>query len=512
MTFLALAPMVPPSLLPLPVSVRWNEGIFQLERTAGISTDAGLDRAKADWVRELKLTPGRRPVGIRLRKDPSIKHAEGYRLKVGSDGITIHARGGAGFFYAAQTVKQLMPASEFGDGELPFTVPIPFVEIEDEPRFAWRGLMLDTARHFRPKTEIMKLLDVMALHKFNSFHWHLTDDQGWRIQIKRYPRLTEIGSNRKETMAGAWSEKRSDGKPYGGFYTQADIKQVVAYAAERHINVVPEIEMPGHAQAAVAAYPELGNTKEKVDVRTIWGISDNVFNPEESTIQFLQNVLTEVLELFPSKFIHIGGDECPKKEWKESARAQELIKQRGLKNEEELQSWFVRQMDTWLAARGRRLIGWDEILEGGLAPGATVMNWRGVEHAVQAVREGHDVVMSPTSFAYFDYYQGPSKSEPLAIGGFLPLEKVYSFEPIPDGLSAEEAKHILGGQGNIWTEYIPSARKMQYMAFPRASALAEVLWTPKSARNWDDFSARLPFHLDRLTAMDVNFRRLQPGK
>jgi hexosaminidase len=343
------------------------------------------------------------------------------------------------------------------------------------------------------------------MHKLNSFHWHLTDDQGWRIEIKKYPKLTEVGAWRKDSML-VYSPEKYTGEPHGGFYTQDDIREVVAYAAKNHINVVPEIEMPGHAQAAIAAYPELGNLGEPLDVGVKWGVYENVFNVEDKTIQFLQDVLDEVMALFPGAFIHIGGDECPKKQWKDSPFAQAKMKKLGMPDEHALQSWFVGQMDDYIASKGRRLIGWSEILEGGLAPGAALMVWLGNEGAEQAVASGHDVVMAQTTHTYFDYYQVKDTSkEPHGIGGFLPIEQVYQYEPILPSFTPEQAKHVLGAQFQIWAEYIPNGRHAEYMAFPRACALSEVVWSPKEARNWEDFSSRLPANLERLRALDVNF-------
>jgi hexosaminidase len=387
---------------------------------------------------------------------------------------------------------------------------IPCVEIEDIPRFGWRGAHLDVARHFMPKSFIKKFIDLLALHKLNTFHWHLTEDQGWRIEIKRYPRLTEVGAWRKETVVGHYRSVENpvyDGRPHGGFYTQEDISEIVAYAQERCINVIPEIEMPGHAQAAITAYPELGNTGRPAEVRTIWGISEEVFNVNETTIEFLQNVLTEVLELFPSEFIHIGGDECPKRQWRESPDAQARMRELGLADEEELQGYFIRRMDTFLTGRGRRLVGWDEILEGGLAPNATVMSWRGEDGGIAAAKAGHDVVMAPNIYTYLDYYQSEDwETEPLAIGGYVPLEKVYHYEPVPAALSAAEGRHVLGTQGQLWTEYMPDYRQVEYMAFPRLCALAEVAWTPPQHKDYGEFSSRLTAHLKRLDVLDVNYR------
>ncbi|MCP4641457.1 MAG: beta-N-acetylhexosaminidase [bacterium] len=434
---------------------------------------------------------------------------EGYTLATTPKHAVIKAPGAAGLFYGAQTIRQLLPPDVFADSPrtgIKWTMPC--VEIRDVPRFPWRGMLLDPARHFIEKGNVKAFIDLMALHKLNRLHMHLTDDQGWRVEIKKYPRLTEVGAWRKETLVGHAREekKQYDGKRHGGFYSQDDVRELVAYAAERHVVIVPEIEMPGHAQAAVAAYPELGCTDEQLEVLTYWGVNENVFNVEETTIAFLQDVLAEVLDLFPSEFIHIGGDECPKKQWKESERVQTRMRDLGIDTEEELQSWFVRQMDAFLTEQGRRLIGWDEILEGGLAPGATVMSWRGVEGGIAAARAKHDVVMSPVTHTYFDYYQGNPEAEPLAIGGNLPLETVYDFEPIPADLTPAEAQHVLGAQAQLWTEYIRAWSHLEYMAFPRACALAEVVWSPREGKDFAAFKARLQRHLQRLDLLKVNYR------
>ena len=511
------------AIVPQPVALKRLTGTFSLEP----STQVVVDAKNADLARMLRsyLSPstgyafetgakrGKNEIEFAIGEATGLG-AEGYRLNVSPERIRIEAAQPAGAFYAIQTLRQLLPAANFRRakvGGVRWTVPA--VAIEDRPRFGWRGAMMDVSRHFMPKETVLKFIDLMALHKLNSLHFHLTDDQGWRIEIKRYPRLTEIGSQRDSSMAGHYSEKRYDNKPHGGFYSQDDLREIVAYASARHIQVVPEIEMPGHAQAAIAAYPELGNTGEPLRVGIDWGVYENVFNVEESTIQFLQNVLTEVLDIFPSRFIHIGGDEVPKTQWKKSSRAQARMKELGLKNEEELQSWFIKRMDQFLDTKGRRLIGWDEILEGGLAEGATVMSWRGMDGGIKAAKSGHDVVMAPTSHTYFDFYQSRLRRfEPVAIGGFTPIEKVYAFEPIPTELTASEAKHVLGAQFQLWAEYIPTPKHLEYMAFPRGAALAEVVWSPAEQRNPDDFFARLPRHLERLKVLDVNFRELDgPG-
>lgn len=458
---------------------------------------------------------GLRGNSITLKLDPAATGLgdEGYRLNVWTQKIAIIAHKEAGLFYGFQTLRQLLPPEIYRQEKVTgIKWTIPTVKIEDVPRFGWRGLLLDTSRHFMPKEFLKKYIDLLAMHKMNSLHCHFTDDQGWRVEIKKYPKLTEVGAWRDETIVGHYSDqpRKFDGKRHGGFYTQDDLREIVAYAAERHVNVLPEIEMPGHAQAAIASYPQLGNTGKPMKLRTFWGVNPNVFNANEETILFLQDVLTEVIDIFPSKFIHIGGDEAPKGQWKNSPDAQARIKKLGLKDEHELQSYFIKRMDKFLTAKGRRLIGWDEILEGGLAPGATVMSWRGERGGITAAKAGHDVVMAPTTYTYFDYYQADKSKEPLAIGGMLPLKKVYSYNPIPKALTPEEAKHVLGAQGQIWTEYIPGPKQAEYMTYPRACALAEVIWTPHERKNYDDFLKRMKVHTKRLDALDVNYRKLDP--
>ncbi len=516
------APTNPPELglVPRPKTLIEQEGTFTVDQNTVIVANGKLSKV-ADQLRGylspstgLSLPAGKEAGknSITLSIDPSLKHLgkEGYRLAVTSDGIRIVSTDTPGAFYGVQTLRQLMPTWTFGKSLSKEALKVPCVWIEDVPRFGWRGAHLDVGRHIMPVEWIKKYLDTLALHKMNSFHWHLTEDQGWRIEIKKYPKLTSVGAWRKETMLGHYNDQKWDGKPYGGFYTQEEVKEIVKYAAERHINVVPEIEMPGHAQAAIAAYPELGNTGKQVGVATKWGVIEEVFNVEDSTIKFLQDVLIEVMALFPSKFIHIGGDECPKTQWKQSEKAQTKMRALGLHDEEELQSWFIKQMDTFLEKKGRRLIGWDEILEGGLAPGATVMSWRGEAGGIKAAEEGHDVVMASTNAFYFDFYQGPKEKEPLAIGGYLPLRKVYDYDIIPAKLAAEKQHHILGGQYQIWTEYIATPEKAEYMAFPRACAAAEILWSPKAGKDFSNFVQRLGVHVGRFDALGVNYRKLDP--
>jgi hexosaminidase len=359
---------------------------------------------------------------------------------------------------------------------------------------------LDVGRHFFPVEFIKKYIDLLASYKLNTFHWHLTEDQGWRIEIKKYPRLTEIGSKRKDTTG--------DGTPYGGFYTQEQIREVVKYANERFVAIVPEIEMPGHSLAALTAYPELSCTGGPFEVGTKWGVFEDVYCAgNEKTFNFLKDVLNEVIALFPGKYIHIGGDECPKNRWKVCAKCQRRMKVNNLKSEEELQSYFIRKIDRFLASKGRKLVGWDEILEGGLSKGAAVMSWRGTEGGIAAAKSGHDVVMTPTSHCYFDYYQGIPEKEPKAIGGFIPIDTVYLFEPVPPSLPVKQAKYILGAQGNVWTEYIADEKHAEYMVLPRLLAMSEVVWSDKNSRNFEDFKVRLEGHFPRLSTRGYNFRK-----
>jgi hexosaminidase len=450
---------------------------------------------------------------IMLQQDSAAKAlgAEGYELTVTPEAVTVRAPQPAGLFYGVTTLLQLLPPESFATQQVTGVAWVaPAVKITDQPRFAWRGLMLDVSRHFFTKAEVKHLLDAMALHKLNTFHWHLTDDQGWRIEIKKYPQLTQVGAWRKDIGFGLDPQSSTaygpDGR-YGGFYTQDDIREIVAYAQSRYITIVPEIEMPGHAGAALMSYPEF-SCEGKPMGELGAGVHASVYCAgRDDTFIFLQNILTEVIALFPGKYVHIGGDEVPKDNWKKCARCQARMQAEGLKNEHELQSYFVRRIEKLINAQGKNLVGWSEIREGGLAANAAVMDWIG--GAVETAGGGHDVIMSPTAYSYFDYYQGMDHAvEPRAIGGFLPLRKVYGFEPIPAKLPPEQHRHILGAQGNIWTEYIPSLKQVEYMAFPRGAALAEVAWSPAAAKDWDDFSRRLTTHVRRLELAGVNFRRL----
>lgn len=431
--------------------------------------------------------PEKRSVFIRMNTGLSLSR-EAYHLSVSPKGIILEASSASGLFYGVQTLLQLMPPLKEKLSE----VIIPAVEINDTPRFTWRGLHLDAGRHFMPKDFVLKYLDYMALHKLNTFHWHLTEDQGWRIEIKKFPALTETGSIRKETLVGHYGSKTYDNTPAGGFYTQEDVKEVVAYAADRFITVVPEIEMPGHSLAALASYPGLGCTGGPYEVATTWGVFEDVYCAgKEETYAFLQDVLAEIIPLFPGEYFHIGGDECPKTRWQKCLLCKQKMKDEGLRSEHELQSYFVQRMEKYLNENGKKLIGWDEILEGGLAPNAAVMSWRGEEGGIAAARQLHNVVMTPGEYCYLDHYQADPANEPLAIGGYLPLKKVYGYEPVPSVLSDLEAKYILGAQGNVWTEYMKTPGQVEYMVFPRAAALAEVTWSPKGQRDFENFKIRL---------------------
>ncbi len=449
--------------------------------------------------------------GLRLHIDERLLDTlgeEGYRLTVSKRNAEFLAATPTGLFYAIQTYCQLLPP-EIGAKSVQRGIDwvAPCIKIEDVPRFGWRGMMLDSGRHFFSVDAIKAFLDQMARHKMNRFHWHLTEDQGWRLAIRAEPKLTEVGARRSETPILS-DRNNGDGQPYGGFYSQEDVREIVAYAAERHIMVIPEIEMPGHCQAALAVHPELSCTGGPFEVATRWGVHRDVYCAgTDETFHFLARVLTEVHDLFPAPYIHIGGDECPKDRWKDCERCQKRIADEGLEDETELQAWFIQRMKTWLNARDRQIIGWDEILHDELAPNATVMSWRGVQGGIAAAKQGHDVIMSPTSHCYLDYFQSKNtEGEPPAIGGYLPLKTVYAFEPIPAELTEDEAQHILGAQGNVWTEYIATPEHMEYMSWPRGCAIAERVWSAKDVRDFDEFSVRLEAHLARMKVLGVNFR------
>lgn len=437
---------------------------------------------------------GKSGAAIILTIDKTIANAEGYKLDADAKQIRIAGASAAGVFYGIQTLRKSLPLVNGKASK----VSIPAVHIADAPRFAYRGTHLDVSRHFVTADSVRQFIDMLALHNINRFHWHLTDDQGWRIEIKKYPLLTQIGSKRAQTVIGHNSGKY-DGKPYSGFYTQKQIRDIVKYAADRYITIVPEIDLPGHMQAALAAYPDMGCTGGPYEVWQKWGVSDNVLCAgNDKTLTFIDNVLKEITQLFPSKYIHVGGDECPKTQWQKCPKCQARIKALNLEAkdghsaEERLQSYIITHASNYLKSLGRNTIGWDEILEGGLAEGATVMSWRGESGGIAAAKQHHDVVMTPNSYLYFDYYQSLDKAnEPLAIGGYLPLETVYSYEPMPKELTADEARHIIGVQANIWTEYMPTFKQMQYMALPRLAALSEVQWSQPALKDYTSFTNRL---------------------
>ena len=502
------ATIIQPNIIPKPLFQQLNNGVFELNEDTSLETIqefGNVAQFLKSYFKEqfhLKISSKKSDTKILFTKDNSIKNEEGYLLKIDKNKIEIGANSSKGAFYAVQSLIQLLPI----ESKLT-SISIQCLEIQDAPQFTYRGMHLDVARHFFSVNFIKKQLDLMALLKMNTFHWHLTEDQGWRIEIKKYPKLQEIAAFRNETLIGHYSDEahQFDGKKYGGFYTQKEIKEIVTYASERQITVIPEIEMPGHSQAAIAAYPELSCTGNQLEVATKWGGFEDIYCTKKSTFQFLEDVIDEVAPLFPGKYIHIGGDEAPKSRWKNCAHCQNVIKKEGLKDEHELQSYFIKRMEKYINSKGKQIIGWDEILEGGLAPNATVMSWRGNVGAIEAAKQQHDVILTPNSHCYFDYYQSDNKDEPLAIGGFLPLEKVYDFNPIPEELTKEEAKFVLGAQGNVWTEYMSTPEKVEYMVFPRIIALAEVVWSAKEHKNYDDFIRRLEFFNKRLDAKKVQY-------
>ncbi len=449
---------------------------------------------------------------------PDDREKDEYDLSVKSKEINIGGVSNEALFYGIQTLLQLLPPEKPAIGDIDFEIPQ--LSIKDYPRFQYRGMHLDVGRHFFDVDFIKKYIDLLAYQKYNTFHWHLTEDQGWRIEIKKYPLLTSVGAYRNGTIIGHYPGTGNDDTREGGFYTQEQIKEVVKYAKDRYITIIPEIEMPGHASAAIAAYPELScfpnesteisnkttwsGSREGKQVQQTWGVFPDVFCPSEYTFTFLENVLDEVIKLFPSKYIHIGGDECPKTYWKKSAFCQKLIKDKNLKDENGLQSYFIERIEKYVNSKGRSIIGWDEILEGGLAPNATVMSWRGEEGGIAAAKQHHNVIMTPGKYCYFDHAQ-TKNGDSLTIGGFLPLDTVYDYEPIPKELNQSDAHYILGAQGNVWTEYMDNPSKVEYMVFPRISALSEVVWSPKKNKNWTEFSSELPEMYKRYEFWGTNY-------
>ena len=519
------------NIIPQPVQVVRYPGNFVITSQTSLIVANKEDNATAAFLNSylsnyygfvLPISKKANKNYIKLTSENSIKglKSEGYSLISDKNGVQITGNAPIGTFYGMQTLIQLLPV------EKSKSLVIAAVDVQDEPRFEYRGAMLDVGRHFFPVAFVKKYIDYLALHKMNYFHWHLTEDQGWRIEIKKYPKLTEIGSKRNGSIIGSYPGKGSDNTPEGGFYTQEEVKDIVKYASDRFITVIPEIEMPGHGSAAIAAYPELScfpnektqlpdnmisakskqemaNGRNKI-VQETWGVHSDVYVPSEYTFKFLQDVIDEVIVLFPSKYIHVGGDEAPKDAWKRSEFCQQLIKEKGLKDEHGLQSYFIQRMEKYINGKGRTLIGWDEILEGGLAPNAIVMSWRGEEGGIAAAKENHKVIMTPGSHVYLDHSQTKNEKE-VTIGGYLPIETVYAYEPIPKELNEQQAKYVLGAQGNVWTEYMANPAKVEYMIFPRLSALSEVLWSPKENKNWTEFQTKIETMKKRYVIWGANY-------
>ncbi len=516
----------PISIIPQPVTIEQQEGYFEINKKTRIIYPIEKNAKQvAEYLKEIlkkstgyELAPGssnneKNTIILNITGKEELGN-EGYELKIVKDKIILSANKSNGLFYGVQSLLQLLLADIFNQQQVENVKwNIPCCNIYDKPRFPWRGMHLDVSRHFFPVEFIKRYIDLIAMHKMNIFHWHLTDDNGWRIEIKKYPLLTEAAAWRVDREDMHWREvtppEPGEEATYGGFYTQEEIRDVIAYAAQRQITVIPEIEMPGHTSEVFAAYPELSCRGEKLYVQpgSYWPNTDIFCAGNEDVFTFLEDVLDEVMELFPAKYIHIGGDEATKQEWEKCPKCQDRIKSEGLKNEHELQSYFIKRIEKYLNSKGKLLIGWDEILEGGLAPEATVMSWRGFQGGIDAATQGHDVIMCPTSHCYFDYYQGNPDFEPLAIGGFTSLKKVYSFNPIPEELNEVQSKHILGGQGNVWTEYIATPEHAEYMSVPRMTALAEVLWSEKDDHNWESFQVRLQDQLSRFDQLNVNYSK-----
>lgn len=515
-------------IIPQPVETIYGKGSFALTKATTIAYNKPEAKAVADMLTQKLNTPtgfalkamagtsALIQLNINATQDDRIGK-EGYVLEATPKGITLAANTPAGLFYGMQTLLQLFPKEIESKAMVAKTWSVPVVRVTDFPRFAWRGIMLDVSRHFFSKADVKTYIDEIARLKYNTFHWHLTDDNGWRIEIKSLPKLTQVGAWRVE-RAGHFGDRANPkpGEPatYGGYYTHEDIREIVQYAQERNVTIVPEIDVPGHSMAAIAAYPELSCAKDtsvRVNPGTAFSewygngtfkmLIDNTLNPsDEQVYTFLDKVFTEIAALFPNPYIHVGGDECYKGFWANDPGCQALMKKLNIRHVEDLQGYFMSRVEKILTAKGKKLLGWDEILEGGISPGATVMSWRGIKGGIEAAEMGHDVVMTPTTFAYLDYNQGEQTVDPPIYAG-LRVSKSYSFEPVPDGV---EAKHILGGQGNVWTEQIPTLRHLEYMTFPRAWALSEVYWSPKEAKNWENFSKRMEVHFHRSEIAGVN--------
>jgi hexosaminidase len=516
------------NIIPKPTRVETKPGSFTITpATAIVLAESGLERS-AQFLNDYlqKFYGFKLPVlkNTSSHKNNIVLDIEqidhpvpgAYSMVVSANGIEIGGAGSVGTFYAVQSLIQLLPMQKTK------SLAVPFVEIADKPRFAYRGMHLDVGRHFFTVEFVKKYIDFIAMYKMNTLHWHLTEDQGWRIEIKKYPKLTQVGAYRNGTIIGHHPGKGNDNQKDGGFYTQEQVKDIVKYAADRYITVVPEIEMPGHASAAIAAYPQLSCFPEEPtrpatnvawagdntgkQVQQGWGVYPDVFAPTEYTFGFLQDVLDEIIPLFPGRYIHIGGDECPKDNWKRSGFCQQLIKEKGLKDEHGLQSYFIQRMEKYLNSKGKQIIGWDEILEGGLAPNATVMSWRGEKGGIEAAKQKHNVIMTPGGWMYFDHSQTKNEDS-VVIGGYTTVQKVYSYEPLPAELSPEETKYVLGAQANVWTEYMSNPAKVEYMIFPRMSALSEVLWTDRKAKNWPGFEKRLKNEFKRYEWWNVNYSK-----
>ena len=506
-------------IFPKPVSIENSNGSFEFNPQTYITADsrngmnlstfkillnsyAGINIFVDNYSDSLNKTDNPHSIILLFDSTGKLSVPESYQLEVKTNNITIKGSE-TGVFRGLMTLFQLIQAVPQGYAK------IPCMKIYDYPRFPYRGMHLDVARHFFPKEFVKKYIDYLAFYKMNTFHWHLTDDQGWRIEIKKYPKLTQTGAFRRGTLTGVYRDpsREYDTLSYGGYYTQSDITDIVSYAKQRHITVIPEIEMPGHSLAALASYPKLSCTGGPFEVAREWGVFEDVFCTKEKTLEFIEGVLAEVAELFPGKYIHIGGDEVPKTRWKKCPECQARMKKEGLKDEAELQSYFIHRAEKFLNSKGKSIIGWDEILEGGLAPNATVMSWQGIKGGIEAAKQNHNVIMTPGSHCYFDYYQGDPRFEPIAIGGYITAEKVYSYEPVPAELDADKQKYILGAQGNLWTEYIPDGKQVEYMIFPRICALSEVVWTPKELKDEKTFFDRIYRHFDFLNRIGVNYSK-----
>ena len=511
------------NIIPKIEKVQINPGVFEFNKntTFAVSNDEQKNAATllqdkfklaANW--DLAITDASEKSNTVSFKEDINLAEETYKLTVTDAQITIEASGNSGYLYAVQSLRQLLPtAIESKNVVSDISWEIPNIEIEDSPRFQYRGLMLDLSRHFFDAAYIKETIDAISMLKMNVLHLHLVDDQGWRIEIKKYPKLTEVGAWRVDQEDIPWNSRTKnspdDKATYGGFLTQEELKDIVAYAQLKGIDVIPEIEMPAHVSSAIAAYPELSCLAEPIGVPSgaLWPITDIYCAGKEHTFEFLEDVLTEVMDIFPSKYIHIGGDEATKTNWKTCPHCQKRIKDEDLEGVEELQSYFIKRIEKFINSKGKKLVGWDEILEGGLAPDATVMSWRGFKGGLEAAAQGHDVIMTPVSHSYFDYFQGPPEQEPAGGGGFTPLNKVYQFDPVVETMSEAEAKHVLGGQANLWAEHVPTTSHSQYMIFPRLTALAETVWSSKNLRDWDDFSRRLPAAFERYEYLGINYSK-----